>query len=149
MPDWQVLKSMYDYSMSHITDRLTDKIEIRLQFVAVILVFFLTVFEKSLFAGCIIVALYVVDYIFFVSVAERLQEKILKWVNISTLVGIGSFVIPLTMIALSTHGGNIPVWEAYTWMGSSLVSIVCMFIAPLALLILLGIYGINWRRMFH
>jgi uncharacterized membrane protein len=129
-------------------DRLTDKIEIRLQFVVVILVFFLTVFSGSLLQGCMLVAVYIIDYIFFAVRAPRIKERYLKWINVLTLIGTGSFIIPLALIALSTQKGTMPTWQGYAWIGSSFVSIWLMFLAPVAILLTLAVFGINWRKQF-
>lgn len=127
-------------------DRLTDKIETRLQFVVVIVVFFLTIFPGSLLGGCVLVVVYIIDYIFFAVRASKIKEKYLKWINTLTLIGTGSFIIPLALIALSTQKGNVPTWQGYAWIGSSFVSIWLMFLAPVAILLTLAVFGIDWRR---
>lgn len=130
-------------------DRLVDKIEVRLQFALVIVIFFLTVFPDSLLpGGSILVVGYIINYIFFAVRGDKIKDKYLRVINIITLVGMGSFVIPLTLLALSTQKGVLPAWEAYTWMGSSLISILLMFVAPLSLLVVLVGFGINWKKEF-
>jgi len=129
-------------------DRLVDTIEVRLQFALVIVIFFLGVFPDSLPGSSILVVLYIIDYIFFAARGDKIVVKYLKAMNVATLVGMASFIIPLALIALSSQKGTLSAFEFYSWMGSSYVSILLMFVAPLSLLVMLAAFGINWKKQF-
>ncbi|MCX6719424.1 MAG: hypothetical protein NTZ38_03565 [Candidatus Taylorbacteria bacterium] len=127
-------------------ERTTDKIETRLQFTITILTFFLVLFPVQQLAGCIVVAAYVIDYIIFAVRSDKISEKHLRWINVSILIGIGSYIIPLAILALSTQDKTIPFWQVYIWMTSTYASMVIMIIAPIAILVELFAFGINRKR---
>jgi len=139
---------MYTYAMQDMKERLTNKIEIRLQFVVIMLVFFLTIFSGVQLAGCILVAAYIIDYIFFTALGDKIDERHLKWLNNTVLIGIGSYVIPLASIATSTQASSVPIWQGYTLMGLIFISMWLMVSIPVALLIMLLAFGIDWKKKF-
>jgi hypothetical protein len=135
--------------MHNVKEKMIEKIETRLQFVVVILVFFLSIFPNSLVSGSILIVAYIIDYIFFAKLGDRLNEKHLKWLNNMVLIGIASYIIPLTLMALSTQKGTIPLWQGYTLMGVTYVSIFLMIWIPVIILVMLLFLGINWKKSFR
>ena len=121
--------------MHNVKEKMIEKIETRLQFVVVILVFFIVA--------------YIIDYIFFAKLGDRLNEKHLKWLNNMVLIGIASYIIPLTLMALSTQKGTIPLWQGYTLMGVTYVSIFLMIWIAVIILVMLLFLGINWKKSFR
>jgi hypothetical protein len=128
---------------------MINKIENRLQFIITILVFFLVIFPKPLLVGCILVAAYVLDYIIFAIVSEKIDEKWLRRINYLVLTGIGSYIFPLTLIALSTQNGIMSWWQWYAWVTPTFISILLMALVPVALLVILLVLGIDWRNKFR
>ncbi|MEK7641708.1 MAG: hypothetical protein AAB365_01820 [Patescibacteria group bacterium] len=129
-------------------DRLIDRIETRLQFTITILVLFLalSINQNISLSGCIIVVAYVVDYIFFAILGDKLSERALKFTNTWVVIGIASYIIPLTLAALSTQNNTLSGWQVYFWGGSTIVSFILMLSVPLIVLASIIITGINWKK---
>jgi hypothetical protein len=135
--------------MQSIKEKLADKIEVRLQFIITILTFFIVIIKELEQKGCILVAVYIIDYIFFTRVSNTINEKYLQWIDTTVLVGIGTFIIPLAVIALSTQGGTMPLFIGYSWLVMISASILLLVTIPIILLIMLIAYGVNWKGIFH
>ena len=127
-------------------DKLISKIESRLQFVITVLTIFLFAFPTLNPSGYIIVVVYIITYILFAIFDTRINEKWLKQINTVVLIGIGSFLIPLTLVALTGINATMPLWQAYTWLGSTLISTFLMLSAPIVLIILILTTGIKARN---
>lgn len=120
---------------------LIKKIENNLRFVITISIFFLTIFPESRLAGSIIVVGYIIDYIGFQFRTKTLTVRNLKWIETSLLIGIGSYVVPLGIMAFSTQNIPLSQFGIWTWHASLFTSIwiiVCMPAITLAMIVLLS-----------
>ena len=129
--------------MQNTQEKMIDKIENRLQFLITILIFFLAVFPNIELQGCILVVFYIIDYILFTTLGKKMSEKRLTYLNTILFIGIGSYIIPLTVLALSAKNAIVPVWQGYTWMALIFISIWFMILVPLILLIMILIYSVK------
>ena len=93
---------------------LENAVESRIQFATTIAIFFPSVVyglskiagnseqstnETVLNLGIVIVA-YIVDYVFFQILKSWMTEKWLKTIDVMTLIGIASFIVPILLIAV-------------------------------------------------
>lgn len=111
-------------------------IESRLQFVITITTVFVVAMPDISPQGYTLVLVYLITYLVFAGLASKLAACWLKWINISILIGIGSFMIPFLVIASSKSTELIPNWQIYMWKGSALLSIGAMMVAPFLVIIL-------------
>ncbi len=116
-------------------DKLIDQASNRLQFAITILVFFLVVFPEIGKAGAILVVAYIVDYIFFEIIKGKIEPKGLRLINHLLLAGVGSFIIPLIIIAMSTREGIVPMWQGYIILGSAFGSVIALTFIPVVILV--------------
>ena len=72
---------------------------------------------------------------------ESVSTRHLKWVHTSLIIGIASYIVPLSIMAMSGASRIVPVWEAYIWLWSSVVSVYLMTSIPLVILVMIGAFG--------
>src|SRR3984885_14009520 len=92
---------------------LTTQIENRLQFLITISIFFPVLLysffqtfgesEKDsnaiLLKAASLVFVYLIDYILFLIVKKDIGDKRMRWLNILVIVGIASFILPISLTA--------------------------------------------------
>lgn len=84
-------------------NEFSRKIENNLQLLITVSIFFLTIFESVRLGGCILVVGYIANYIVFELKEKRYTISNLTWIRRLLLIGLGSYAIPLFILALSTQ----------------------------------------------
>jgi hypothetical protein len=123
--------------MKDVKDEAIRQVDNNLRFVITISIFFLSVFSEARLAGCIIIVFYIINYIIFQIKAKKLTPLNLKYINWSLLVGIGSYVIPFSVIAFSTQNITLSKLSLQTWQISLIGSMWIIMCAPIVTLLMI------------
>ncbi|MES2471133.1 MAG: hypothetical protein V4526_02800 [Patescibacteria group bacterium] len=117
-------------------NKLIGKIENNLRFIITISIFFLALIPESKLVGAIIIAGYIANYIVFEIRSNKFSSRNLKWISTSLFVGIGSYAIPLSIIALSTQNYLFPSWELSVLKALIFISMLIIVLLPASTLVM-------------
>ena len=113
--------------MERTKEDFVKNIEDNLRFIITISIFFLTLLPEGKFQGCFFIAAYIINYIIFEIRINKFGIRNLKWIKTSLFVGIGSYIIPLSVVAFSTQN------EFFSSIGTYIFIMATAFISMLAI----------------
>jgi hypothetical protein len=123
--------------MENNIEELVKKVENNLRFIITITIFFLSIFPEIRLEGCVLIVAYIFNYIAFEVRVKNLIEENLRWIKNLLYIAISSYVIPLTVVALSTQKTTIGSLEFLTFKAGIITSMVGIMFIPTIILIVI------------